>query len=327
MSQGNSIYKATSSREATYQKISINTERDKVDNEYVKYVENMRKGKLGECYVAYILSKYCVVRNIPSGTDVGIDLYCETILNDAPFLHFWVQVKTHKKDTDGKERIYKKHLEYWERQPVPVFVFSIILNESMEPEKIYIFNITKWSIEKKEENKERNLIELESILSFTPNDERNLKKFIKETVPETYVLMKLKEGLISPQPELKEKYVKEYYLKAIKEEYIDKILQTIRINAAFSLIGLCENESDKKECIEKLKKILEQFEDDNHWETFYALGLAEIYFNNSKKAKEHLKKAKKIVEKELEKGDEKGKDTWNSIIERIKRKLSSINDE
>jgi hypothetical protein len=46
--------------------------------------------------VALVMEKFsagCLVRPVAAGTDVGVDLYCESVAEGKPFLHFWVQVK------------------------------------------------------------------------------------------------------------------------------------------------------------------------------------------------------------------------------------------
>src|SRR5438105_1430626 len=72
-------------------------------------VDNNRVlGNFGSAWVAQALSRHCLVRPVADGTDIGLDLYCETLAEGpsepegdsgtkpaprAGFLHFWVQVK------------------------------------------------------------------------------------------------------------------------------------------------------------------------------------------------------------------------------------------
>lgn len=51
------------------------------------------KGNFAENLVAEWLSRACLVRPVAVGTDIGIDLYCESLVDNNPHLHFWVQVK------------------------------------------------------------------------------------------------------------------------------------------------------------------------------------------------------------------------------------------
>ena len=55
--------------------------------------ENRLKGNYGASLVMSRLSGECLVRPVAAETDVGVDLYCETVAEGRPFLHFWLQVK------------------------------------------------------------------------------------------------------------------------------------------------------------------------------------------------------------------------------------------
>ena len=53
---------------------------------------NQLKGNWGEDYTASNLADNNVfVRCVTQGRDTGIDLYCETIKEGEPFLHFWIR--------------------------------------------------------------------------------------------------------------------------------------------------------------------------------------------------------------------------------------------
>src|SRR5882724_10976920 len=100
------------------------------------------------------LSGECLVRPVAVDTDVGVDLYCETVAERGPaerqpFLHFWLQVKTGeqcKLDSRGKASCPLKldHLNYYRDQPVPVFAAMVPTTEwpvRTEPD-IYVVDIT-----------------------------------------------------------------------------------------------------------------------------------------------------------------------------------------
>ncbi len=99
-----------------------------------------------ERYVASRLSRAdCLVRTI-EGIDVGVDLYCESVEDGYPFLHFWVQVKSGKQcertPHGAKCRLERKHLEYWERQPVPVFIALLPDAERYESQDVFLIAIS-----------------------------------------------------------------------------------------------------------------------------------------------------------------------------------------
>lgn len=94
--------------------------------------DSQLKGNWGEHFIASELAaKGCLVRNVTQGHDTGVDLYCETTWNGFPFLHFWCQIKTRKMLGQKEQITYrppkkeKKHIDYWLKQPVPVFIFII----------------------------------------------------------------------------------------------------------------------------------------------------------------------------------------------------------
>jgi Domain of unknown function (DUF4365) len=89
------------------------------------------KGNWGEGLVMARLSAAgCLVRPVLQGQDFGIDLYCETTLAGQPHLHFWAQVKTSQSFDPSSltctlQKRDVKHLEYYLKQPVPVFFFMV----------------------------------------------------------------------------------------------------------------------------------------------------------------------------------------------------------
>lgn len=90
------------------------------------------KGNWAEQYIASKLAEQgCLIRHVTQGHDSGIDLYCETIKENSPFLHFWCQVKTSKNWKGKRKKISfpsnqsKNHKDYWLTQPVPVFIFLV----------------------------------------------------------------------------------------------------------------------------------------------------------------------------------------------------------
>lgn len=96
--------------------------------------ENRLKGNHAAFYVATRLSTDCLVRPVAGDTDIGVDLYCETVQEAHGFLHFWLQVKSGSKcklardEASASYSFERRHLEYWGRQPVPVFAALVPVN-------------------------------------------------------------------------------------------------------------------------------------------------------------------------------------------------------
>jgi hypothetical protein len=101
------------------------------------------KGNYGQHLVTQILSRSCLVRPVVGHTDVGVDLYCESIINGKPFLHFWGQVKSSQ--SFPNEPVKASHsfkvstLRYWASQPVPVLGFLIPMK--WPPEEIHYIHV------------------------------------------------------------------------------------------------------------------------------------------------------------------------------------------
>lgn len=97
--------------------------------------ENRQKGNFAEATVAAWLSRQCLVRPVANGTDIGVDLYRESLVGASPFQHFWAQVKAipqdHIRKRRGQEEAWyafeTRHLRYWQRQPVPVYAFLVLV--------------------------------------------------------------------------------------------------------------------------------------------------------------------------------------------------------
>ena len=87
-----------------------------------KYTKDKMKGNIGEAFVQYVLSKFCLVHKIDGSNDIGNDMICELIKEEYPTnLLFYVQVKY----TNRKPTIKKETLEYWKNSPIPVYIFWV----------------------------------------------------------------------------------------------------------------------------------------------------------------------------------------------------------
>ncbi len=175
--------------------------------------DSQLKGNWAEQYIASQLSAQgCLIRHVPQGHDSGIDLYCEKVEDGEPYLHFWCQIKSSAK-WKGKFRTVsfnprKQHVEYWLKQPVPVFVFLVpdLREETNIP--FYICSAFHSSYKK-------------SLLKVTSNEE--LQHFFKSYLPFESFLWDLKNGKVS-------------YLKATKDGYKKSIPKGIAIGFEKNLL-------------------------------------------------------------------------------------------
>ena len=185
--------------------------------------DNQLKGNWAEQYIsARLAEKGCLVRHVPQGHDIGIDLYCETIEEKTPFLHFWCQIKTSNKWKGDEETISfpieEGEREYWIKQPVPVFVFLVPdLRDELTPTPIpfYICRTDFTSNEKKIESYRK---------VKSPSD---LSDFLSIDLPYLYFCWELKEGKVSHLKTVRAEYTR-FYPSFITQLYENKLLESLR---------------------------------------------------------------------------------------------------
>jgi hypothetical protein len=141
----------------------------------IRVDENRLIGNFGSSYVAAKLSSDCLVRPVAADTDIGIDLYCETVVEGEPYLHFWMQVKTGKQCREQKDSSFAtcafkvKHLRYWKNQPVPVFAALVPIDWPVRLDPtVYIVDLTSYLVKNELPNTDE--VSLHSDLLWKPTD-------------------------------------------------------------------------------------------------------------------------------------------------------------
>jgi len=95
-----------------------------------KYTEEKRKGNIGESFIQYILSSFCLVHKIDGSQDLGNDFICELTKGEYPTnILFYIQVKYW--DREPTDYDMKNKLEYWEGSPIPTYLFWINANSAI----------------------------------------------------------------------------------------------------------------------------------------------------------------------------------------------------
>jgi len=233
----------------------------------------------------------CMVRPVAEGTDVGIDLYCESrSADDRPFLHFWVQVKSGKQVgvlDDGRRarcRFRTEDLEYWSRQPVPVFAFLVPHsdNRSCHSRTVFVVNLTKVLLTTPlPEEKTKTLY---SDLCIQCSNLEDTQRFLATDVSHTSALMHIKYGVVGMLPVLEDSYIRQA-VNDLCAPYALAIEKQIRRTAAFSLpqIVRAADECSEEELKSELRRVQNNLaqalrpyaveRDRRHWETFTALAL------------------------------------------------------
>ena len=119
-----------------------------------KVSQSQLVGNYGAALVAKRLSSECLVRPVATDTDVGVDLYCESLDDGAPFLHFWVQVKAGQRQitvsADGSSAscsLDLSHIDYWSRQPVPVYLAMVPIDWPVSEEpQVFLADISSRAV-------------------------------------------------------------------------------------------------------------------------------------------------------------------------------------
>ncbi len=243
--------------------------------------ENRLKGNFGAAYVAALLSTDCLVRPVAADTDVGIDLYCETVQQRETFLHFWVQVKAGgqcRLAADKKSarcRFERVHLSYWARQPVPVFAALVPTTWPVRSKPlVYIVDLTRYLIESGVPKSKG--VSLTSTSMLNPQDQESVLQFLREDVPRSHAILKCRDGVVANVPMQTPQYIQQYPEMPIKK-HLHAIYHQIRRTGALALVLMDDSKSLMNANPAQRRVIaraVEAFEDDQHWENFMACGLS-----------------------------------------------------
>jgi len=235
-------------------------------------------GNYGEAIVAARLSPMCLVRPAAAGTDVGIDFYCETVDEEFPNLHFWMQVKAGgqcKPALSGQEAAFTfegSHLDYWSRQPVPVFAALVPTGWPPlgEPD-VFIVDVSSQLIAggatKHEDTR------LKSSERWGAGDSGSVRKFLEKSVPAAAAKLAVRMGVVGRIPEARQQFVHSYPVVPITR-WKKQIENQIRVTAADSVLFsvLFEGEHDVS-FLERMSRVVSAFAVDDHWENLAALGI------------------------------------------------------
>jgi hypothetical protein len=268
--------------------------------------ENRLKGNWGAFLVASRMAGFCLVRPVAGDSDVGVDLFCESVENKKAFLHFWVQVKTGdqcKINGDGVVSCYfdKPHLEYWLRQPVPVYAALVPGEPGGQDPDIHIIDVTARLLEAgiKQDQAGQSLA---AQYCWPTRDFEAVRAFLATQVPTTTSLLRVREGVLAPTPAVEESYFNAVPLHPIGR-HRDAILTQLRRTPAFSVLSLKVSGEWGEETASfrrHLVTLLEQFDDDQHWETHGARAFSYHLDLQFTAAAEQYHRALDIIERDPE---------------------------
>ena len=247
--------------------------------------QNRLIGNEGVAVVATVLSPKCLVRPVSADTDVGIDLYCETLeqITEAerrPFLHFWVQVKAGLQCRvlgNGEQAscsFDRDHLDLWMRQPVPVCAALVPPEEEHTQRSIYIVDLTNHLIDHGlPDTGERTI---RSVLRIQTDDEAALAELVDGWVPYTTSRVRSAQiGAIIPLPTYHPRYSKQVPYIPFRR-YGDQVYSQVRVTASLAVLNMYNDRlliADHQTRWEQFAHISAEL-DNEHWESHMAQGLA-----------------------------------------------------
>jgi hypothetical protein len=238
------------------------------------------KGNYGEHLASQVLSRFCLIRPVAGNTDIGIDLYCESVIKGKPFLHFWVQVKSEKDFPDEQEAFsysFKtKHLRYWRRQPVPVLAF--LVPTKWPPESInyiHVIDITSNILVTGIKDQSSQSFATNPYLSLPIKDieklDISLEKLLLYNIPMTVSAMYSAEGFLREAPKPEKEYIK-YFSADILSRCLPKIDERMKYAATFGIEQFLDSGGDLNLVPKSLIAVLNSIEDKNHHYVFKARG-------------------------------------------------------
>jgi len=289
------------------------------------------KGNYGEHLVAQVLSRSCFVRPVIGHTDIGIDLYCESIIDSNPFLHFFAQVKSSKDFANEPIEIScpfpVSALQYWARQPVPVLGF--LVPTQWPPENIHYIHVVDITFEILESGlaADQETQTLKSnpklILPISDNEKlsQNLRTLLLDHIPMIVSAMYAEKGFIYPAPKPHKENVS-YFAGHLLSRYLPKLELAMRRAVTFGIMQYL----DAGHCVDDLPKLLlsalETLKDDLNFEVQEALGRVEQARGEVTKAKSHYEQAIRSIS-ENSAIDSKSR-PWSENIDRLRRRIDSI---
>lgn len=283
--------------------------------------ENRLKGNYGEAYVTARLSSECLVRPVANGTDIGVDLFCETVEKDTPFLHFWIQIKAGAQcrlNQDGQSASYQFEVEdlvYWNRQPVPVFAALVPVNWPVsEDPDVFIIDLT-FQLLLGIQGGSR-YVTLPSNYTWPAGDRNCVKQFLKVAVPFDVARLQCRSGIVGSIPTLHPSYVQHSPIVPVSR-FMEPILRQIRTTAANSidfLHQLGELNNSTAGFRRRLASIIEQFGDLQNWELFNSRALSYHADKNFSQAIEYYDKAIRCIQNDP---NVREIDPWPDLVKKI----------
>jgi hypothetical protein len=297
------------------------------------------EGLAADYYVATLMAENgCLVRIVTEDSTTGTSLHCETDINSRgkrePFRHFWIHVRTGDRVSvidPGKQAsclFNVRELEYWARQPVPVYAFLIPDYASgAVPRAIYYVNLSR-HLSDIQFPVDKGRVTLRSDGVIRPDLRNEFRAFLKNMEPYRESPAYSTDNGEELAPHLLELYVLEPSADSGDRHWWEAC-EDLRRTAAMAMPGLVEalpqcQVEEAREFLgilrSRLVPVVRLFADagDQHWETHYALGVDASDKGDSKRAAAHFEKAESFVT--LDRKFKSEYPHWSHVVEDIRRR-------
>lgn len=288
----------------------------------------------------------CLVRPVAADTDIGIDLYCESTVpgafhqTQAGFLHFFVQVKCGGQIhvlPNGRVtcNLKSKHLSYWSRQPVPVFVFLVPGVAKNRPERLHVIDVTRLMATGAPSGQKTMSLESDATYDLSPSSDP--AGFLNGALTAAHVLHAcLRHGICEPFPELFPGYVQQFpsaWGYFARNGY--QILRQVRASATHALLDLLlkpdvslpsddERRVPRKKLEDLLAGVLMALEKHGqlpHWDSQRAVGLWNLNRRRRRLAERYFHKAERSVNSDS--GFHNDCLQWKDCVETLKSDIAA----
>jgi hypothetical protein len=293
--------------------------------------ESLLKGNYGEHLVTLVLSRLCLVRPVVGQTDVGVDLYCESVIESKPFLHFWGQVKSSDDFPNEATQVscpFKvSALQYWSRQPVPVLGFLVPLK--WPPHHIHYIHIVDITFDILEhgihhDQESQTLYSKPALILPVSNREElnvKLRSLLVDHVPMVVSAMYAEKGFLLPAPKPQEEQV-QYFACHFLPRYIPQIERRIRDGAVFGIRQWLDAGNDVTNGPALLLPVLEMLKHESRPEVQETLGVVSQARGNVADAKAHYEEAIRCLQNNQT--IDTTKPPWCESISRLKDRIQSL---
>jgi Domain of unknown function (DUF4365) len=289
------------------------------------------KGNYAEHLAAHVLSRMCFVRPVVGNTDIGVDLYCESMPRGKPFLHFWVQVKGSEKFPDKKTpvpfRFDVSSLNYWARQPVPVLAFLVPVKwPPRDARFIHVVDVTLDVLQQgiRQNNKTQVLISKPDLILPVSSGEGlapRLQSLLVDHIPMVVSAMYAAQGFVFPAPKPHNEPVK-FFSGHFLSRCVPLIAERIKHAAAFGVIYFLAEGKSVDALPGALVAALESLKDEETYEVHEALGMLSEKRGDMNRARACYRRAIQCIK--TAPGKNPRRPPWSENLERLKKRLQAL---